>query len=177
MPTAKFVRLRLLSRPVLLPLDLLPAGARPTARALSVISHGEFRRLLRQIALERPVMARVDTPPVQNPPRQAPATLHCSTGWSRPLHADHAELATAKAATRLVAHARRRSPAPSCTDRFSDGMEVLKYGTELHLASFCLADAELRLAGAGDPAFAALQYADVPSSSRRAARRCCGRIR
>ncbi len=66
-------------------------------------------------------------------------------------------------------------------------MEVLKDGTELHLASFCLADAELRLAGADDPAFAALKvkYADVPrracrrtaawsSSSRRVARRCRG---
>ena len=42
-------------------------------------------------------------------------------------------------------------------------MEVLKDGTELHLASFCLADAELCLAGADDPAFAALKvkYADV----------------
>ena len=35
-------------------------------------------------------------------------------------------------------------------------MEVLKDGTVLHLASFCLADAELRLEGADDPAFAAL---------------------
>jgi hypothetical protein len=42
-------------------------------------------------------------------------------------------------------------------------MEVLKDGTELHLVSFCLADAELRLAGADGPAFAALmvKYADV----------------
>ena len=42
-------------------------------------------------------------------------------------------------------------------------MEVLKDGTVLHLASFCLADAELRLEGADDPAFEALKvkYADV----------------
>ena len=42
-------------------------------------------------------------------------------------------------------------------------MEVLTDGTELHLASFCLADAELRLEGADDPMFATLkaQYADV----------------
>ncbi len=42
-------------------------------------------------------------------------------------------------------------------------MVVLKDGTELHLASFCLADAELRLEGTGDPVFAALKitYADV----------------
>ena len=42
-------------------------------------------------------------------------------------------------------------------------MEVLKDGTELHLESFCLADAELRLEGADDPMFVMLkaQYADV----------------
>ena len=34
-------------------------------------------------------------------------------------------------------------------------MEVLTHGTELHLASFCLADAELRLGGADDLAFTA----------------------
>ena len=154
-------QVRLRSGPALLQLDLLPASARPTAGALSVISHGAFRRLLRQI--ERPGV--VDTPPVQNPP-QAPATPRRSTGWSRPLHADHAELAAAEAAHRLAARARRRPAglsAPPCTGRFSDGVEVLKDGTELHLASFSLADADLRLAGADDPAFAALkvEYADV----------------
>ena len=42
-------------------------------------------------------------------------------------------------------------------------LEVLKDGTELQLASFCLADVELRLVGTDDPAFAALKvkYADV----------------
>ncbi len=56
-----------------------------------------------------------------------------------------------------------RPPAPRCVGRFADGVEVLKDGTQLHLASFCLADAELRLEGAGDPAFAALKvkHADV----------------
>ncbi len=34
---------------------------------------------------------------------------------------------------------------------------MLKDGTELHLASLGLADADLRLAGADDPAFAALK--------------------
>ena len=40
---------------------------------------------------------------------------------------------------------------------------MLKDGTVLHLASFCLVDAELRLEGGDDPAFAALKvrYADV----------------
>jgi hypothetical protein len=44
----------LLSGPALLKLDLLPASARPAARLLPVIAHGEFRRLLRQIAREVP---------------------------------------------------------------------------------------------------------------------------
>jgi hypothetical protein len=99
------------------------------------------------------------TPPPPTPPRS-------STGWSRPLHVDHAELAAAEAATARAARARRhpgRPPEPRYVGRFPDGVEMLKDGTELHLASFCLADAELRLAGADDPAFAALkiQYADV----------------
>ena len=65
---------------------------------------------------------------------------------------------------------------------------MLKNGTVLHLASFCLADAELCLEGADDPAFAELKVrnADVlggapagrtaawSSSSRRAARPCSG---
>jgi hypothetical protein len=85
---------------------------------------------------------------------------------ARPLHADHAELAATKAATVQAARVRRhpgRPPAPRYVGRFADGMEVLKDGTELHLVSFCLADAELRLAGADDPAFAALKvkYANV----------------
>ena len=42
-------------------------------------------------------------------------------------------------------------------------MDVLKDGKELHPASFCLADTELRIEGADDPMFATLkaQYADV----------------
>ena len=92
--------------------------------------------------------------------------LRHSKGWSRPIHADHAELAAVEAATVRAARARRHPgcpPEPRCIGRFADGVEVIKDGTELHLASFCLADAELRLAGADDPAFAALkvQYADV----------------
>ena len=59
-----------------------------------------------------------------------------------------------------MALARRRSglpPEPHCAVRFVDGVEVLKDGTGLHQASICLADAELRLAGADDPAFTALK--------------------
>ena len=181
------------SGPALLQLDLLPASARPAARALSVISHGEFRRLLRQIERESPVVA--DTPPAQIPP-PTPATLHRSTGWSRPLHADHAELAAVEAAAVQAARARRhpgRPPESPCVGRFADGVEALKDGTVLHLASFALADAELRLEGADDPTFATLKakYADVlggaphgmppdrcmeldSASSRRATCRCRG---
>ena len=155
-------RVSLRSGPALLQLDLLPASARPAARALSVISHGEFRRLLRQIERAMPTAAG---PPPTPPPVRA-AGLRGSSGWSRPLHADHATLAAAEAATLQAARARRhpgRPPAPRCIGRFADGVEILKDGTELHLASFCLADAELRLEGADDPAFAALKvrYADV----------------
>ena len=145
-------QVRFRSGPALLQLDLLPAGARPAARTLPVIGHGEFRRLLRQLAHELP--AGADSPPVPTTP-PPPTTPRSSKGWSRPLHADHSELAAVEAATAQAARARRRPgrpPEPRCVGRFADGMEVLKDGTELHLVSFCLADAELRLAGADDPA-------------------------
>ena len=79
-----------------------------------------------------------------------------------------------EAAAPQAAHLRRRpgrTPESPCADRFTDGVEVLKDGTELHLASFCLADAELRLdslEGSDDPMFATLkaQYADVLGGSR-----------
>ncbi len=154
-------QVRFRSGPALLQLDLLMAGTCPAARTLQVIGYGEFRRVLRQLAPEPPEgeLSLQTTPPLPTPPRS-------STGWSRPLHAEHAELAAVEAATVQAARARRRSglpPATSCDGRFADGVEVLKDGTELHLVSFCLADAELRLEGADDPAFAALKvtYADV----------------
>ena len=110
-----------------------------------MIGHGEFRQLLRQLAPELPEGAASPPGPTSPPP---PATPRTSTGWSRPLHADHAELAAVEAAIARAARARRRPgrlPEPRCAGRFADGVEVLKDGTELHLASFCLADAELRL--------------------------------
>ena len=131
-----------------------------------MIGHGEFRRLLRQIEREPPVEPH--TPPTPPPPPHPSlaAALRGSTGWSRPLYADHAMLAAAEAAALQAARARRRPgrpPEPRCAGRFMDGVEVLKDGTELHLASFGLTDAELRLEGADDPAFAELKvrYADV----------------
>ena len=156
-------QVRFRSGPALLQLDLLPAGARPATRTLTVIAHGEFRRLLRQVV--HVPTAGVDSPPTPTTP-PPPAMPRSSTSWSRPLHADHAELAAVEAATAMAARIRRRPgrpPEPRCFDRFADGMEVLKDGTELHLASFCLADAELQLAGTDDPAFEALKvkYADV----------------
>ena len=89
-----------------------------------------------------------------------------STGWSRPVDADHAALAAIEATQLQAARARRRpgrTSEPRHTGCFAEGMEVLQDGTELHLASFCLADAELRLSGTDDPAFPALKtkYADV----------------
>ena len=159
-------RVHLRSGPALLQLDLLPASARPVTRALQVIAHGEFRRLLRQI--ERPVPVERDPPPAPSAHTGPPPPLlpRRSTGWSRPVDADHAALAAAEATQLQAARARRRPGRPSeprHTGCFADGMEVLQDGTELHLASFCLADAELRLSGTDDPAFAALKtkYADV----------------
>ena len=136
------------SGPAQLQMDLLPAGARLAPRTLSVIGHGEFRRLLRQIERvgPEPAVAAPAPPPAQTPPRR-------STGWSRPLHADHADLAALESTQRQAARARRRPglpPEPHCADRFGDGAEVLTDGTELHLASFCLPDAGLRLANADD---------------------------
>ena len=80
----------------------------------------------------------------------------CSTGRSRPIHANHTNLAALKSAQRQAARA-RLPPEFHCADRFVDGgVEVLKDGTDLHLASFCLVDAELRLADAVDHAFKTL---------------------
>jgi hypothetical protein len=66
-----------------------------------------------------------------------------SKGWSRP---------TMPSST---PHGRQHGAA-FLAGRFVEELEVLRDGPDLHLASFCLADAELRLAGEDDPAFAAL---------------------
>ena len=160
------------SGPAQLQLDLLPAAARSASSALStVIGHGEMRRLLRQIDQDGPAAESALNTTVAMAPAaeiQGPAESRSSTGWSRPMQADHAELAAREAAERLAAHERRRHgrpdhPTPPLTARFVDGLEILRDGTELHLASFCLADAKLRLEGADNPAFASLtaEYADV----------------
>ena len=183
-----------------LQLGLLPPAARPPPATLStVISHGEFRRLLRQIVRDDPSASSAVPPPGPSvgPPGPGSARPR-SKGWSRPAQADHAELAALEAAARAAGRERRRPGgpcrlAPPLIGRFVGGMEVLRDGTELHLASFCLADAELRLEGADDPAFTALkaEFADVPGgappglprtvawslSSRRVTLPCRGRAR
>ena len=84
--------------PAHLQLDILIAGTRPMARTLSVIGHEEFRRLLHQIEW---------WPLLSQPRRQKHVlryrvvvltTPHRSPRWSRPVHADHAELAALDAA-------------------------------------------------------------------------------
>jgi hypothetical protein len=66
-------QVRLQSGPARLQLDLLPADARPAARTLTVMGHGEFRRLLRQLAPAHPEGAA-------SPPPPPPATPRTSTG-------------------------------------------------------------------------------------------------
>ena len=154
--------------PAVIQLNLLPGATRPGAVTLStVVGHGEFRRLLRQVVTRGSEGGRENVPAHALPPVSVlaqPATG--SSGWSRPVQADHAELAALEAAQRRAARERRRrgvgnQPIPACL--FTDGREVLRDGTELHLASFCPADVELRLAGVDDEAFAELKekYADV----------------
>ena len=115
-------RVSLQSGPALLQLDLLLVSARPLVRTLSVNGHGEFRRLLRQVE-----------PATPTPPDPATlSTLRRWTGWSRPLHAGHAELAATEATALQAGRIRRRpgrAPELPCAGRFADGVEVLKNGT------------------------------------------------
>ncbi len=85
-----------------------------------------------------------------------------SKGWSRPVQVDHAELTALEAAERSAAWERSRHGWPShalprLDGRFTGGVEVLRDGTEEHLASFCLDDMELCLACDDNAAFAALK--------------------
>jgi hypothetical protein len=139
------------SWPAQLQLALLPASTRASTRTLTVIGHGEFRRLLRHV--ERGTLAVLDAPLVPTTAPRPPAPTCRSPGWSLPVHADHAELLAVAAAALQAARARRRpgrQPEPGYAGLFADGVEVLRDGTVLHLASFCLADAELHLADTND---------------------------
>ncbi len=158
------------SGPAQLQLALLRPAARPPPATLStVIGHGDFRRLLRRIVRNDPSASSAGAPPAPPVVPQGPGSARPrSKGWSLPAQVDHAELTALEAASREAARERRRPDgrsrvAPSLAGRFVGGTEVLRDGTELHLASFGLADAELCLEGADAPAFAALkaEYADV----------------
>jgi hypothetical protein len=106
-----------------------------------------FRRLLRQIVRDDPSASSAAAPPAPPAVPQGQGSARPrSKGWSRPAQADHAELAALEAAAREAAHERRRPDgrsrvAPSLAGRFVGGTEVLRDGTELHLALFGLADA------------------------------------
>ncbi len=72
------------------------------------------------------------------------------------MQSDHAALATLEAAERQVERARHSHGGPSrmpppLAGRFVGGMEVPLNGTDLHLASFGLADADLRQFGSTVP--------------------------
>ena len=56
------------SGPTRLQLDLLPAEARPTARAMSVLSHGGLRRLLRPIEPALPAVVAAGPAPLPPAP-------------------------------------------------------------------------------------------------------------
>ena len=88
------------SGPAMLRLALLLADVRPAARTLSVIGHGELRRLLRQIERAPSVSTVQDRPPAPSapPPSPPPPPPRRSPGWSPPVHADHAALAALGAA-------------------------------------------------------------------------------
>ena len=121
-------------------LDLHRKRPRDADTGLGVlIDHSEFRRMLRQVV------------PSESPIRVAATS---NSGWSKPLQADHAELAALEATARQRGRIRRGLGGD--TPCFSEGVEVLKDGTELHLASLG-PDAALRLNGRDNPAFEPLQ--------------------
>jgi hypothetical protein len=112
---------------------LPPAACPPQATLSTVIGHGEFRRLLRQIVRDDPSASSAAAPPAPPAVPQGPGSARPrSKGWSRPAQADHAELAAVEAAAREAAR-ERRSPdgrsRQSLAGRFVGGTEVLRDGT------------------------------------------------
>ena len=122
-------------------------------RTLSVIGHGEFRRSFGRLS----------------PRPRRPRTLRRSHSHPRPRCQRYAARRDGRDRSTLTTPSQRqrrraaaedfrlqaasilrslgRAPELPCAGRFTDGVMVLKDCTELHVASFCLADAELRLAG------------------------------
>jgi hypothetical protein len=96
-----------------LQLALLPTAARHPPAALSmVIRHRELRRLLRQIV--RDDAPALSTAIAVTPPASPPGPLGAhSTGWSRQVLADHAEVAVLEATERQAARERRHHGGPA----------------------------------------------------------------
>ena len=148
-------------------LALLPAAARPSpagaACAATLMGHGTLRRLLRA-ATPPPASHEGDSAGPALPPPPAAPSARVRSAWSKPLFADGAALCAAEA-PRRTRPGRPAGPAPVPGGRacFVDGLAQLADGTELHLASFRPADADLHLEGHDDPAFdpLKLEFADV----------------
>ena len=122
-------RVSLRSGPAMLQRAPLPADICPAAQALSVIGHGEFRRPLRQIKQPPSVSTVQDHSPAPSapPPPPPPPPLPLSTGWSRPVHADHVALAALEAAQVQAARALRRPgrpPEPHHVEQFEHDLEA-----------------------------------------------------
>ena len=119
---------------MMLQLDLLPASAQRDGcvLSLSVMGHGEFRRLLRQI--ERATLVVAVAAPGSNSLR-----LFRVVG-PRPV----------PPARTVRRHLTAAATSPTAWRCFKDS-------TGLHLASFCLEDADPDLAGSDVPAFAVLE--------------------
>jgi hypothetical protein len=102
-----------------------------TSAASRLIGQGEIRQLLRQVV-------PYDLPPTAQDPGGATQLVArtSSSGWSKPLTADHTALAAMEAENRQQRRIGRRlgGPDPTCPTPFLDGVELLRYGTELHLA-------------------------------------------
>ena len=131
-------RVSLQSGPAPLQQDLLPVSARPlvhtACHTLSVIGHGEFRLLFRQI---EPTTLTPPDPVTLSPPTQPPlATLRRSTGWSRELHANHAEFAATEAAALQPARLRRRPGRTEAPAQFRTEEAPLLKGKLLALCDY-----------------------------------------
>ena len=140
--------------------SLQPASLPASTAAQTLISHGELRRMLRQL------VATDDSATTEHPPPASPPPPTHHSGLSKPSEplgaAEVARLDAAAQARRDRWRRRRCGPDPPPA-RFASGVEYLADGTELHLASLRIVDSSLELQGADHPAFSKLksEYADV----------------